>query len=194
MRPGSAITGEKKAVRLAGTRVTGRASDDRTGDAALLIAIHRIDPAALHHKVIFVWTTGEEGGLLGAGFFGAHSGAGLKRIYAVDTFVSSDTPLEARMFAYAPLGKGAVLRGLDNATVVPRAERDRVIDLARAKGIPLQLGTTEGSTDGSAIGRSGPPNIGISWPGRYSHTPGEVLDLRDLDALSRLVTALATAP
>jgi putative aminopeptidase FrvX len=36
--------------------------------------------------------------------------------------------------------------------------------------------------------------MGLSWPGRYSHTPGEVLDLRDLDALSRLVAALAATP
>jgi putative aminopeptidase FrvX len=73
-------------------------------------------------------------------------------------------------------------------------ERDRVIGAARAAGIPLQVGTTQGSTDGSAIGAFGAPNIGLSWPGRYSHTPGEVLDLRDLDALTRLVRALATTP
>ena len=66
--------------------------------------------------------------------------------------------------------------------------------VAKANGIPLQVGTTHGSTDGSAIGGFGPPDIGLSWPGRYSHTPGEVLDLRDLDALSRLILALAIAP
>jgi putative aminopeptidase FrvX len=194
VRKGSAILGWKKSVRLAGTRVQGRSSDDRTGDAALILAVRRTDPARLTHKVIFVWSTGEEGGLLGANAFGAKYGTSLRRVYAIDTFVSSDTPLELQTFAYAPLGKGAVLRGLDNGTVASRAERDRVVKVARAAGIPLQLGTTQGSTDGSAIGRYGPPNMGLSWPGRYSHTPGEVLDLRDLDALSRLVAALAAAP
>ena len=194
VRKGSAILGWKKSVRLAGTRVQGRSSDDRTGDAALILAVRHTDPAKLTHKVIFVWSTGEEGGLLGANAFGAKYGTSLKRVYAIDTFVSSDTPLELQTFAYAPLGKGAVLRGLDNGTVASRAERDRVVKVARAAGIPLQLGTTQGSTDGSAIGRYGPPNMGLSWPGRYSHTPGEVLDLRDLDALGRLVAALAAAP
>ncbi len=194
VRTGSAITGLKRAVRLAGTRITGRASDDRTGSTALLAAIRKIDPKALKRKVIFVWTTGEEGGLLGAQAFGAKYGAALTRVYAIDTFVSSDTPLEQPTFAYAPLGKGAVLRGLDDGTVAPRAERDRVIRVAKAAAIPLQIGTTHGSTDGSAIGVYGPPNLGLSWPGRYSHTPGEVLDLRDLDALGRLVAALAVAP
>jgi putative aminopeptidase FrvX len=69
-----------------------------------------------------------------------------------------------------------------------------VIKAAHAAMVPLQLGTTQGSTDGSAIGTFGAPNIGLSWPGRYSHTPGEVLDLRDLDALSKLIKALALTP
>ncbi|MFI5312297.1 MAG: M20/M25/M40 family metallo-hydrolase [Gemmatimonadales bacterium] len=194
VHPGSAITGWKRAVRLAGTRVTGRSSDDRTGSTALILAVRKTDPAKLTHKVVFVWSTGEEGGLLGARAFGAKHGPSLQRVYAIDTFVSSDTPLEQPTFAYAPLGKGAVLRGLDGGSVSSRAERERVVKVARAAGIPLQLGTTQGSTDGSAIGSFGPPNLGLSWPGRYSHTPGEVLDLRDLDALSRLVAALAATP
>jgi putative aminopeptidase FrvX len=194
VRTGSPITGLKRAVRLAGTRITGRASDDRTGSTALLNAVRKIDPKTLKHKVVFVWTTGEEGGLLGAQAFGAQYGAALTRVYAIDTFVSSDTPLEQPMFAFAPLGKGPVLRGLDDGSVAPRAERDRVIRAARAASIPLQIGTTHGSTDGSAIGAYGPPNLGLSWPGRYSHTPGEVLDLRDVDALGRLIAALAVAP
>ncbi len=194
VRTGSAITGLKRAVRLAGTRITGRSSDDRTGSTALVAAARTIDPKTLKHKVIFVWTTGEEGGLLGAQAFGARYGASLTRVYAIDTFVSSDTPLEQPMFALAPLGRGAVLRGLDDGSVASRAERERVIRTARAAAIPLQLGTTHGSTDGSAIGAYGPPNLGLSWPGRYSHTPGEVLDLRDVDALGRLIAALAVAP
>jgi putative aminopeptidase FrvX len=136
----------------------------------------------------------EEGGLNGARFFGNRHGPSLKRVYSVDTFVSSDTPLESPHFAYAPLGSGAVLRGLDNSSLVPRTERERIIQIARAHAIPLQLGTTFGSTDGSAIQQWGPPNIGLSWPGRYSHGPAEVLDLRDLEALVRLVAAVAAAP
>jgi putative aminopeptidase FrvX len=32
------------------------------------------------------------------------------------------------------------------------------------------------------------------WPGRYSHSPVELLDLRDLEALERLVYGLALTP
>jgi putative aminopeptidase FrvX len=187
---GLSITSYKRADRLLGSRITGRASDDRTGTTALLFAIRRINPDSLTHKVIFVWSVQEEGGLNGARFFGDRHGANLRRVYSIDTFVSSDTPLESPHFAFVPLGNGAVLRGVDNASQVPRAERERILRIARTRGIPLQVGTTFGSTDGSAIQPWGPANIGLSWPGRYSHGPAEVLDLRDVDALIRLIVAL----
>ncbi len=193
VRVGLGVTAYKRATRLAGTRVTGRGSDDRTGSTALLLALQRIDPKTLTHRVLFVWTTREEAGLNGASAFGADHGRGLRRVYSVDTFVSSDTPLEQPMFAFAPLGKGAVLRGLDDGSLAPPAERDRILRIARQQGIPLQVGTTHGSTDGSAVAAFGAPNIGLSWPGRYSHSPGEVLDLRDVDALIRLIAAVAIA-
>lgn len=193
VRVGSAVTAYKHATRLAGTRLTGRGSDDRTGSTAMLLALQRVNPATLTRKVIFVWTTREEGGLLGATAFGAEHGSSLARVYSIDTFVSSDTPLESPTFAYAPLGRGVVLRGLDDGAITPRAERDRVLGIARANGIPVQLGTTHGSTDGSAIAAWGAPNLGLSWPGRYSHAPGEVLDLRDVDALVRLIAAVVMA-
>jgi len=192
-RVGQSLTSYKRADRLLGSRITGRASDDRTGTTALLFAIRRINPDSLTQKVIFVWSVQEEGGLNGARFFGDLHGRNLRRVYSIDTFVSSDTPKETPNFAFVPLGNGAILRALDNGSLVPRAERERIIRIARAKGIPLQVGTTFGSTDGSAIQPWGPVNIGLSWPGRYSHGPAEVLDLRDVDALIRLITALATS-
>jgi putative aminopeptidase FrvX len=192
-RVGLSLTSYKRADRLLGSRITGRGSDDRTGSTALLFAIRRINPDSLSHKVIFVWSVEEEGGLNGARHFGDRHGKNLRRVYSIDTFVSSDTPLESPHFAFMPLGNGAVLRGLDNGSLVPRADRERIIRIARARGIPLQVGTTFGSTDGSAIQGLGPVNIGLSWPGRYSHGPAEVLDLRDVDALIRLIVAVASS-
>jgi putative aminopeptidase FrvX len=62
---------------------------------------------------------------------------------------------------------------------------------AAAAGLPLQIGLTQGGTDGTTFTFFGAPNTGLSWPGRYSHTPAEVLDLRDLERLARLITAVA---
>ncbi len=200
---GLSITAYKRAERLAGARVTARGTDDRAGSAALLAALISMDATKLKRRVYFTWTVAEEVGLVGAAAFGdtpvsrtdpfATIGRTLSCVYSIDTFVSSDTPLESPHFAYAPLGSGPVLRALDDSNLVPRAERSRIIALARRARIPLQVGTTQGGTDGGAISPWGPFNIGLSWPGRYSHGPAEILDLNDVDALARLIRAVAEA-
>ncbi|HEU4711636.1 MAG TPA: M20/M25/M40 family metallo-hydrolase [Pyrinomonadaceae bacterium] len=191
---GMAVTAAKEATRLGPTRFTARGLDDRAGSTALVLAAQRIDPSSLKRKVILSWSVREETGLEGAMAMARQYGASVKRVFSVDTFVSSDSPVETTRFAHAPLGEGAVIRGLDNASVAPPAEIDRVLGIARTQNIPMQVGATNGGTDGSDFIRYGALHVGLSWPGRYSHSPVEVLDLRDLQSLVRLVHALANAP
>ena len=191
---GQSVTAVKQGTRLGSTRFTARALDDRAGSTALILAARRIVPSALKRKVILAWAVREEIGLEGAMAMARHYGSRVKRVFSVDTFVSSDSPVETTRFAHAPLGRGAVIRGLDNASVAPPAELDRVVNIARTQSIPLQVGATNGGTDGSDFIRYGVLHLGLSWPGRYSHSPVEVLDLRDLQALERLVFAIAMAP
>lgn len=186
------VTGVKRATRLGATRFSARSIDDRAGCTALIRALATIDPARLDHKVIFVWSVREETGLDGAAAVGAEFGPTVHRVLAVDTFVSSDSPLESPRFALAPIGAGAVVRALDNSSVTPRAEVDRVRRIADAAGIPLQVGTTNGGNDGSALVRYGAVDVPLAWPLRYSHSPAELIDLADVDALGRLVAAVAT--
>lgn len=191
---GMQVTSYKQGVRLGRTRFTARSEDDRAGTTALLRAVNQIDPARLPGRVIFAWSVAEETGLDGATAMARRFGARTARIYSLDTFVSSDTPLESHHFAYAPLGAGPVFRAIESSNVSPDAERQRVERIAAAAGIPLQMGLTQGGTDGSSFTFWGAPNQGLSWPGRYSHSPGEVLDLRDLDRLGRLIVAVAMTP
>jgi len=191
---GLSVTAFKDATRLGATRFTARALDDRAGSTALILAVRRLNPATLKHKVIFAWSVREETGLEGARALARRYGTTVKRVFSVDTFVSSDSPMETTRFAYAPLGQGAVIRGLDNSAVAAPAEIERILAIARAQGIPMQVGATNGGTDGSEFVRYGAVHVSLSWPGRYSHSPVEVLDLRDLQALERLIYALATAP
>jgi putative aminopeptidase FrvX len=193
VRPGMQVTSYKEGLRLGRNRFVARALDDRAGTTALLMAINRIDPDALPGKVIFAWSVHEEGGLTGAAAMARRFGSTTRRIYSIDTFVSSDTPLESPHFAYAPLGHGPVLRATENSGVSPDAERTRVRRAASEAGIELQMGLTQGGTDGTRFTFWGAPNQGLSWPGRYSHSPGEVLDLRDLVRLRGLIRAVATA-
>lgn len=193
VKPGMQVTNYKEAIRLGRTRFTARSMDDRAGSTALLRAVRQIDPARLTSRVIFTWSVHEEGGLLGAKAMARRYAKHTARIYSIDTFVSSDTPLESPHFAYAPLGQGAVLRAIESSSVVPDRERVRIRESAKAAGVSLQIGLTQGGTDGSSWTYWGVPNQALSWPGRYSHSPGEVSDLRDIDGLSRLITALAIA-
>ncbi len=194
IKPGMTVTGYKCAARLGRYRFTARSIDDRAGDVALLVAMRGIDPKTLDHKVIFAFSTREEVGLDGAAALAAEFGVSVRRVLAVDTFVSSDSPLETPRFADAPIGAGAVARMLDNSSVTPPAEFARVVRIAQAGRIPLQWGTTNGGNDGSEFVRYGAVDIPIGWPLRYSHSPAELVDLRDIRSLARLVAALAVAP
>jgi putative aminopeptidase FrvX len=117
----------------------------------------------------------------------------LDRVHPVDTFVSSDSPIESGRLGWAPLGKGAVLRAMDNSDQTPRPLLDRFLDLGARRGIPLQLGMTGGASDGLAFTANGPEMLPFSWPGRYSHSPVEVADLRDVESLVRLILAATAA-
>ena len=136
----------------------------------------------------------EEGGLRGAAELASKLHMGSRRVYSIDTFVSSDTPLESPHFAYAPLGDGPVLRSIENGGIVIPAELDRNRVIAANAGIDVQIGLTQGTTDGTTFSIYGVPNAGLSWPGRYSHSPAEIADLRDVAQLIDLIQAMAEAP
>jgi putative aminopeptidase FrvX len=191
VRPGHSVTSPKRYVRLLGTRATGRSFDDRVGSTALVLAARGLDPARLRHTVIFVWSVREEIGLEGASAVAAALGLRPARVHAIDTFVSADSPLERPNFALAPLGRGPVARALDNSAVTPPAYVDSLVAFARSRRLPLQVGTTNGGNDGSAFSDWGVPDVPIGWPLRYSHSPAEVIDLRDLAGLADLVRAIA---
>jgi putative aminopeptidase FrvX len=187
---GQTVTIPKRMVRLGRHRVLARSLDDRIGCTALLLALRRLDSNTIQRRLTFAWVVEEEIGLVGSRALAATL-PDVTRVYAVDTFVSSDAPLESQRFAFAPLGLGAVLRAMDSGTVVPRPVIDAVLALARSRGIPLQYGMTAGWNDGASFAANGVVNVPLSWPGRYSHSPVEVADLRDIEALVQLVVTLA---
>ena len=191
VQAGDAVTVQKRYRRLLGSRISARSLDDRLGCAVLLEAIRRLVRRSRHTAgaVDFVFTVEEETGLKGARRFAEE--AAPVRVYPIDTFVTSDSPLESRRIAYAPLGAGPVLRAVDESGMTPRAELARVIKLARRHRVPVQLGVTAGGNDGSVFRSTGTANIPIGFPLRYAHTPVETADLRDAEAAATLIELLA---
>jgi putative aminopeptidase FrvX len=86
-----------------------------------------------------------------------------------------------------------VIRVLESPNFARRDLVREVHALADRQKIPIQEGMTVGGTDGLEFLNYGIPSVPLSWPGRYSHSPVEVLDYRDMDSLVRLLRALVQA-
>jgi putative aminopeptidase len=194
IKVGDWATVPKKYRQLIGTRANARSFDDRVGCAALIEAVTALGPNLSDRQVTFIWSTEEEVGLKGAATAAeqmAKEGNGPDFVFAIDTFVSSDSPIESKRFADAELGKGFVIRAVDNSNITPREYVDRVVKLANENKIPVQYGVTGGGNDGAVFVRYGAVDVPLSWPLRYSHSPAEVIDTRDYDALAKIVAVLA---
>jgi putative aminopeptidase FrvX len=194
IKTGDFVTIPKKYHKLLGRRASARAFDDRVGCASLVAAAWALGPNLNGRDVTFIWSTSEELGLEGAAAAAkklAAQGKAPDYVFAVDTFVSSDSPLESPRFGDAILGQGFVVRAVDNSNIVPHKLVERVVSLARAAGAPAQYGATGGGNDGSAFLVYGSTDVALGWPLRYSHSPGEVIDVRDLDALAKIIAAVA---
>lgn len=194
IKVGDSITIPKAYRPLLGTRANGRSFDDRVGDTALISAVWALGGPLKDRDVTFVWSTGEELGLVGAGALAkrlAAEGHIPDYVFAVDTIVSSDSPLESKRFADAELGKGFAVRAVDTSNIIPRQLVDRLVELAHANQIPVQVAVTAGGNDGSAFAPYGSVDVALGWPLRYSHSPAEVIDTRDVDALAHIVAAIA---
>ena len=192
---GTAVTVPKKFRRLLGHRATVRSFDDRIGCAVLISVLQSLNSAdqaiRAGRPTWIVFSVQEEAGLVGAQAVAAATAA--KRVFAIDSFVTSDSPLENKRIANAPLGDGFVVRAKDSSGITPREAVGQVLTLAKKLHIPAQHGVTAGGNDGSKFVRRGAVNIPLSWPLRYAHSAAEVADLRDVEALRQIVGALVEA-
>ena len=185
----TSVTMPKEMLRLSENKATARGFDDRVGCAALLQSIKNINPEELHQKITFVWSVEEEIGLNGS-TFAAQNLKDATTVYPIDTYVSSDDPYTQETFAGCPLGDGAVIRVLESINFVSRDNLQEITALAEQNGIKTQYGMTAGGTDGQAFLGYGIPSIPLSWPGRYSHSPVELMDFRDMQNLVKLIEVL----
>ena len=183
------VTMPKQMIRLSEDKATARGFDDRVGCAALLLALQNINPEELPFTVTFVWSVEEETGLTGS-TFSAKSLQNISVVYPIDTYVSSDDPIEPKTYANCPLGNGAVIRVLESINFVSRENLAYMQALAKINNIKTQYGMTAGGTDGQAFLKYDIPSVPLSWPGRYSHSPIEIMDFRDMNNLVLLIKAI----
>lgn len=186
---GDQVTINKRIIELSPDILASRAVDDRAGCAALLAAAIKINWAKVKGKKIsFAWSVQEEIGLRGAARLAERMP--VDYVFAIDTFVSTDSPLENQRFGLARVGAGAVIRAIDSSTIVPHHELEKVINIASSRRIPLQLANSRGGNDGSVFIPRGAVNIPLSWPGAYAHSFIEKIHQKDLEALTNLIIAI----
>ncbi|MDI3476107.1 MAG: hypothetical protein PWQ79_1751 [Thermococcaceae archaeon] len=163
--------------------VSTRSLDDRFGVVALVEAIKDLVDHDLDGKYVFAFTVQEEIGLKGAKFLAQKYSP--KYAFAVDSFgCCADLTGDVR------LGGGAVIRAVDNSAIYTRRLARRVAEIASKNKIPLQIGVTGGGTDASVF-QDKSEVLALSVPIKYLHSEVETLHLGDLEALIKLIEAIA---
>jgi len=193
VRIGDPITSNHTFEMFRHDLIIGRGLDNRIGTFAVAETLRLLSERKkkLHAEVCAVSNVMEEVGLLGARQI-AYS---LKPDLAVvvDVTHATDYPtVSEAMHGEIKMGRGPTLThgGCNHPAVVRRLET-----VAKQEKIKLQheaMSATSGTdTDVIFWTRGGIPSALVSLPNRYMHSPVEMVSLRDLEEIPRLLAAFA---
>ena len=172
--------------------VVSRAFDDKSGAYAVNEALLRLSKGSKPScKVVAVSTVQEEIGTRGA-ISSAHL-ADPDVALVVDVSHATDHPdADHRKYGRFCLGGGPILTRGPN---IHPGVFERLIQCAKKEKISVQIEADPRPTGTDAraiqVARNGVPTGLIGIPLRYMHTPSEVIDLGDLEAVVRLMVTFA---
>lgn len=179
-------------LELPNGRLASRALDNRLGVYVALEVARRVKEAGGNAgPVAGVAAVQEEIGAHGARVMAYGLEPDLAVI--VDVTHATDAPgVEPGELGDHGLGAGAVIT---RGAIVNRAVNDLLDEVAAAEGIECATEAAGRGTgtdaDSVHLSRTGVPVAVVSIPLRYMHSPVEVVDLADVEAVIRLLTALA---
>jgi putative aminopeptidase FrvX len=178
-------------VELPNGRLMSRALDNRLGAFVALEIARRVAEAGADVDLVAVAAVQEEIGPYGAraAAFGLDPHVAL----VIDVTPATDVPGgDARRAGRVELGAGAMIA---RGPTLNKKVTELLADAAQDDGIPhafeVYSRLTQTDADEIHLARSGVPTGLVSIPTRYLHTPGEICDLADVEAVVRLGTALA---
>ncbi|RLM57383.1 M42 family peptidase [Halobellus sp. Atlit-31R] len=190
---GDPVTVETRVRPLHGTRLAARGMDNRVGIWAAAEALRSAAESDVDATVYAVSTVQEEVGVQGAKMVGFDLDP--DAAVAVDVTHATDNPdIPGKRAGPVELGAGPVVsRGSANHPSLVDLARDAAEDAD--VDVQLQATGTRTGTDADAFytARSGIPALNVGIPNRYMHTPVEVVDTEDLDAVGELLGAMAAA-
>ncbi|MFB6129479.1 MAG: M20/M25/M40 family metallo-hydrolase [Salinigranum sp.] len=188
---GDPVTFSTTVQDLHGSRLSARGTDNRIGTWSAAEGLRLACEADAAATVYAVSTVQEELGTNGARMVGFDRE--FDAVVTVDVTNATDTPgIPEKRRGPVELGGGpVVMRGSTN--------HPALVDLARTAAseadIDVQLEATGTRTwtdaDAFSTSRGGVPTLSVGLPNRYMHTPVEVIDTRDLEALASLLGAIA---
>ena len=189
VRVGDCITYADGFEALDNNRVAARGCDNRVGVWAAGESLRQLSQNRPEVCVTAVSTVQEENGLYGATMAAYSQQPDVALV--VDVTHGTDIPNCSKpKHGDIRLGLGPVLsHGSSNHPLVVQ----RLLEVAAQEKIPVQTEAaprrTGTDTDAFFLQRGGIPSAYIGLPNRYMHSPVEVVDLADLEALSRLMVA-----
>jgi endoglucanase len=191
VRVGDAGVWSGAPVVLPSGRFVSKALDNRLGAYVALEAARRVAEAGPRIDVVAVAAVQEEIGPYGAptAAFALEPAVAL----VVDVTPATDVPGgDPRRAGRIELGMGAMIA---RGPTLNRRVTDLLGDVAEAEGIAhgFEVYSRETHTDADEIhlSRAGVPTGLLSIPTRYLHSPNEMCDLADVEAVVRLIVAFA---
>jgi tetrahedral aminopeptidase len=181
---GDLISFNTKPVELAGETLSGHTLDNRASVAALTVCLQELQRLQHSWDVWAIATVQEEETLGGA----ATSAFQLQPSLAVAIDVTHAKGPGAESWQTVSLGKGPALGW--GANLHPFLH-NRIEDLARKLEIPfsMDLAPEHSGTDAYAmqVARDGIPTMLLSIPLRYMHTAVELIAIKDVQRVGRLL-------
>lgn len=178
-----------KFVRLMNRRIAVKALDDRLGCVIAAKSAMSVNKPA--YDTYYVFTVQEEVGCRGS----APSSFAIKPDYAIAIDVTGTGDTAGARPMEVALGKGAAVKLKDSSVICSQLMVNAMIDCAKRNDIAYQLEVLEaGGTDTHSmqLAASGCHAGCISIPTRYIHSPVETVDMADVEACEKLLSALIT--
>lgn len=185
---GDKITFDSNSTELLHNRLTSKAIDDRSGVVAIIRALELMQGKKLKYNVAVSFSSQEELGERGARI----SAYNINPDLAIAVDVSFAATPDSTPHKCGVLGKGVMI-GI-SPTLNKKMSQDMIL-LCEKNNIPFQYEVMEGETGTNAdiIGatRNGVRAVTLSIPLRYMHTPVEVVEVADIEAVAKLICAYA---
>ncbi|MCH2667751.1 MAG: hypothetical protein MKZ59_07280 [Deinococcales bacterium] len=187
VHPGNPVVADVTTRRV-GHNIVGKAMDDRASLAIMTHWLDTLDRDALQYELWFASTVQEEVGMVGAGAV-----QGYDLAIAMEVGLAGDIPGVGTLHVPSELGRGPLLGHKDVAVHYDRHILSRLASVADRDEIPVQhLVFLQFSSDGKQFISNDIPTAMVAYPTRYTHSPIETVDERDLQNTLKLLNSFST--